>query len=245
MASPTAAFVVIGDEILTGKVQDTNTHTLARVLFERGVRLERVETIPDVVDDIAATVRRLGHAFDLVFTSGGIGPTHDDRTYEGVACAFERKLVFHEGLLAQMAAHYAERGKGALNEARKRMALLPDPCELWQTQGMWVPVVIVENAHVLPGVPQLFEALLLGVAERFGGTRRHRVVLHTDRLEGDIAEPLSLEQARWAEVAIGSYPQYGPDKSFAVMVTLEGENALLVEEIADRLCAAIAGRRAE
>lgn len=244
MPSPTAAFVVIGDEILTGKVQDKNTLALARVLFERGVRLERVETIPDVVADIAATVRRLSEAFDIVFTSGGIGPTHDDMTYEGVAHAFQRKLAYHEGLLAQMAEHYERRGKGELNAARKRMALLPEPCELVQTSGMWVPVVVVENVHVLPGVPDLFEALLQGISERFGGTRRHRSVLHTDRFEGDIAEALSLEQARHPGVAIGSYPQYGPDKPFAVMVTLEGEDAGLVEEIAERLLSAIDGRRA-
>src|SRR5690606_39229044 len=97
-----AGMVVIGDEILTGKVKDENTYTLSRVLFERGVVLARVETIPDDIDEIARTVRRMSEAYTWVFTSGGIGPTHDDMTYEGVARAFDRKLVYRQDVLAKM-----------------------------------------------------------------------------------------------------------------------------------------------
>lgn len=242
-SSATAGMVVIGDEILTGKIQDKNTHTLAQVLFERGVILSRVETIPDVIEDIADTVRRMSKAYRWVFTSGGIGPTHDDKTYEGVARAFGKKLAYRDDVLAKMTAHYSALGKGELNDARKRMALMPEGCELLVGEGLWVPVVVVENVHVLPGVPSLFESMLVGIKDRFSGPRRHRVLLYTDRYEGDIADALAREQAAHPTVAIGSYPQYGEGKRFNVMVTLEGEDASLVEDLAGRLVTDIAGRR--
>lgn len=242
-SSATAGMVVIGDEILTGKVQDKNTYTLSRVLFERGVVLSRVETIPDEIDDIARTVARMSAAYTWVFTSGGIGPTHDDKTYEGIAHAFGRKLAYREDVLEKMAAHYRTLGKGELNDARKRMALMPEGCELLHGEALWVPVVVVENVHVLPGVPTLFETMLDGIKDRFSGVKRHRVLLYTDRYEGDIADALAREQATHPSVAIGSYPQYGAEKRFNVMVTLEGEDAALVEEIAGRLELDIEGGR--
>ncbi len=237
----TAGMVVIGDEILTGKVLDENTFTLARVLFGRGVVLSRVETIPDDIEDIARTVRRMSAAYTWVFTSGGIGPTHDDRTYEGVARAFDRKLAYREDVLARMEEHHQALGKGPLNDARKRMALMPEGCQLLQGPApLWVPVVVVENVHVLPGVPTLFESMLSGIQERFSGVLRHRVLLYTDGYEGDIADALAREQAAHPQVAIGSYPQYGSEKHpaqkrYNVMVTIEGEDAALVEEMASRL----------
>lgn len=244
MSTPvTAGMVVIGDEILTGKIQDKNTYTLARVLFERGVELARVETIPDDVDEIARTVRRMSDAYTWVFTSGGIGPTHDDKTYEGVAHAFGRKLAYRDDVLARMAEHYRALGKGELNDARKRMALMPEGAELLAGEKLWVPVVVVENVHVLPGVPELFESMLDGIKERFTGARRHRVLLYTDRYEGDIADALAREQAAHPSVAIGSYPQYGAEKAFNVMVTLEGVDRGLVEEVAGRLEREIGGAR--
>lgn len=240
-----AGLVVIGDEILSGKIRDENTFTLAKVLFERGVELARVETIPDDVEEIARTVRRMSEAYRWVFTSGGIGPTHDDKTYEGVARAFGRKLRYRDDVLARMEEHYRARGKGPLNEARKRMALMPEGCELIEGEQLWVPVVVVENVHVLPGVPALFASMLEGMRERFSGARRHRVVLYTQRYEGDIADALAREQAGHPSVAIGSYPQYGAEKAYNVMVTLEGVDASLVEAMAERLEREIEGRRAE
>lgn len=246
MRTPVSAgMVVIGDEILTGKIRDENTYTLARVLFERGVPLARVETIPDDVDEIARTVRRMSEAYTWVFTSGGIGPTHDDKTYEGVARAFGRGLRYREDVLARMEEHYRARGKGPLNDARKRMALMPEGCELIEGEHLWVPVVVVENVHVLPGVPALFASMLEGMKERFTGERRHRVLLYTDRFEGDIADALAREQASHPQVAIGSYPQYGGEKAYNVMVTLEGTDTALVEEIAIRLEHDIAATRTE
>lgn len=242
-AAPTAACVVIGDEILTGKIQDRNSHVLARVLFERGVRLIRVETIPDVLTDIAETVRRLSSSVDCVFTSGGIGPTHDDKTYEGVARAFGRTLACHEPTLERFEAYHRSKGRGPLNEARRRMALFPEGCEAWTTGELWVPLVVVENVHILPGVPELFEQMLHAHAHRFSGLPLWRVELFTDQFEGDIADTLDRAQAAHPEIAIGSYPQYGEDVAFKVKVTLEGLVQERVESLATELEASLPARR--
>lgn len=241
--APTAACVVIGDEILTGKIQDRNSHTLAKVLFERGVRLVRVETIPDVLGDIAETVRRLSGAVDCVFTSGGIGPTHDDKTYEGVALAFGRPLAYHGPTLERFEAYHRSKGRGPLNDARRRMALFPEGCEAWTTGELWVPLVVVENVHILPGVPELFEQMLRAHAHRFRGLPLYRLELFTDQFEGDIAETLDRAQAEHPEIAIGSYPQYGDDAGFRVKVTLEGIDREAVETLAGDLEGRLLGRR--
>lgn len=236
-----AACCVVGDEILTGKVHDVNSHVLAKVLFDRGVKLRRVEVIPDVVDEIAATVRRLSSSFDVVFTSGGIGPTHDDVTYEGVAAAFGRPLVFHAPTLDLMAAHYAAKGR-ALNDASRRMALVPDGCVVWSTPGLWVPFVVVQNVHVLPGIPLLFEQMLVAHAARFTGPAIRRVLVFTQLLEGDIADALTAAARTHPAVAIGSYPRLNePDHK--VMVSFEGEDAAEVDALADEVSARIHGFR--
>jgi molybdenum cofactor synthesis domain-containing protein len=236
----TAGFVVIGDEILTGKVQDTNSHSLAQVLFTRGVRLSRIEVIPDVIDEIAATVKRASSAYTHVFTSGGIGPTHDDMTYEGIARAFGRKLVLHEPTVEKMRAHYSLKPE-MMNEARLRMALLPEGCEIWETDGLWVPLVVVENVHVLPGVPMLFKGMLEAAAHRFVGVPLTRELVYTMGKEGDIAAPLAALAAAHPDIAIGSYPRDGGDHK--VMISLEGPDARAVADLAARVADAIGGFR--
>lgn len=242
-AAPSAACLVIGDEILSGKVHDRNSHLLAQVLFERGVRLLRVETVPDALDDIAEGVRRLSARHTYVFTSGGIGPTHDDMTYEGVARAFGVGLAYHEATLRRFEAHRQRAGRGPLNEARKRMALLPVGCEVWEDADLWVPWVVMGNVHVLPGVPELFERMLLAQSHRFVGAPLYRIELFTDAHEGDIAEGLSACQAAHPEVAIGSYPQSGGAAGYAVKVTLETLRREDAEAVALRLLKQLPFRR--
>lgn len=239
----TAALLIIGDEILTGKVQDQNTATLARCLFQRGVALRKVETIPDDLDEIGVALRRLSAVHTWVFTSGGIGPTHDDKTYEGVARAFGRDLAYDEAVLERMRQHYEERGRGEINAARRRMALLPRGCAVLPVPALWVPVVVVENVYVLPGVPVMFERMLHAVADRFTGEPQHLVVLHTDAYEGDIAEVLTAAQDRNPGVRIGSYPQFRENRECNVMVTLEGADSSLVERVAQGLLEPLAARR--
>ncbi len=237
----TACALIIGDEILTGKVQDANSYTLARVLFERGVRLLRIETVSDDIDEIGQTVRKLSGLADYVFTSGGIGPTHDDRTYEAIAKAFDRGLALHAPTLEKLRMDLQQRYPDAvLNDARKRMALLPDPCEIIGVERLWVPVVVVENVHILPGVPSLFSYMINGIKQRFRGEVCERIIIYTRKSEGDIAEDLSRVQHAFPSVAIGSYPEY--DKAtYKVMVTFEGVDVETVHKAARQVERAIDG----
>lgn len=165
-----AAFLVIGSEILNGSIQDTNTPFLAKLLQGRGIALMRVEFVPDDETDISTSIQALKHRVGpdgYVFTSGGIGPTHDDVTYQAVAHTFGTHLVFvcdicdhkftgvslqlHEPTVAKMRAHYASSGQ-ELNAARLRMATLPQGAEVLDTPGLWVPLVNLHNVLVLPGM---------------------------------------------------------------------------------------------
>lgn len=240
----TAAAVVIGDEILTGKTQDTNTQTLARFLVRHGVVLKKTETILDDVDTIAETVRRLSATHDLVFTSGGIGPTLDDVTYAGVAAAFGLSLGRHGETEARMR---AVRPGMELNEARLRMAELPAPCEALWTEGLWVPLCVAGgNVYVLPGVPRLFEAMLGTVpAGRLGGVRaRARAVVLSGRSEGDVAAALLRAKREWPDVAIGSYPSTrdADGQRYRTKLTLEGDDDAEVAGAAAMVATAVDGR---
>jgi molybdenum cofactor synthesis domain-containing protein len=227
-----AACIVIGDEILTGKVHDQNSHTLAKILFERGVEMERVLVIPDRIPVIADTVKEWSARVDHVFTSGGIGPTHDDVTYEGVAQAFGRNLEIHAPTLAIMEEHLRQRYPDRpMNEERKRMALIPQGSEVWTTPALWVPLVVIENVHILPGIPQLFETMMEGCKGRFSGARRARAQIYTHKVEGEIAAVLGRLQKENPDLSIGSYPRIG-DKRYRVMVTIEGLDAAGVGALA-------------
>jgi len=240
---PTAACLIIGDEILTGKIHDVNSHVLAQVLFDRGVRLMRIETIPDDVEGIAEAVARLAKQFTWVFTSGGIGPTHDDKTYEGVARAFGRELVVHRELLARMEGRFRSRfgAEAEFGSARTRMATLPEGAQLWVDWDRdWIPLVVVANVHVLPGVPELFAKMVRDAAHRFAGPKIHRRRIYTHRSEGDIADLLSEAQTQNPAVAIGSYPRFDTE-AYQVMVTLEGEDPDAVEALKNALLGGLGG----
>lgn len=229
---PTAAFLVIGSEILSGQVQDQNTSVLAKMLFHNGISLVRTETVLDSVKDIAQSVVQLSQKHTYVFTSGGIGPTHDDVTYESIAQAFERRLEYHQPSLKKMQEYYQiHYPTSVLNEARKRMVLLPMPCQVIEIDGIWVPLVQVENVYIFPGVPELFAQMVHGVETLFLGTPKMRVFILTQMHEGDIAEFLSDVQRKNPEVGIGSYPA-GAGASYCVKVSVEGMDAKQVADVA-------------
>lgn len=171
----TAGCLIIGDEVLNGKTKDTNSNTLAKTFFNLGIELKRIEVISDDPDEIAEAVQRMVKNYDMVVTSGGIGPTHDDLTYESIGKALNAyPLEYDEETLQRMAAHqktrsYSEEQTEEMVTARKRMALFPSnkngtPVEvIYPQEQLWVPVVRVANkVCILPGVPRLFEALLEG-----------------------------------------------------------------------------------
>ncbi|KAI8992480.1 MoaB/Mog domain-containing protein [Pilobolus umbonatus] len=246
----TAACCIIGDEILNGKTRDSNAYFLAKYLFDLGVDLKRVETIADDYDAIAETIRRLSSQHDLVFTSGGIGPTHDDITYSALAKTYSLPLVLDNETISRMEMMSKQRYEDwSLTEARKRMALFPEPSvKLRTSEDLWVPVVVVnENIHVLPGIPRLFEGLLHSLRPHFeemigGGQQFYRVQIATKYPEGKIASFLSDLQDRSTDIKIGSYPNWGTGKDGArVVVSVVGKDEAMVKSIGDEIVEGIAG----
>ena len=220
----TAGIVIIGNEILSGKVTDTNSPFLARELRKLGVTLQRITTIPDEVDVIAATVKRFAETFEIVFTSGGVGPTHDDVTMEGVARAFGRTVVRHPELDKRLREYL---GANA-NEARMRMADVPDGAELIVDARLGFPTIKCANVYVLPGIPEILEQKFLALKDRFATSPYHLRVIFTRDGEGAIAEHLNATMARYPELLLGSYPKLG-DPEYAVKLTLESKDRAYVE----------------
>jgi molybdenum cofactor synthesis domain-containing protein len=220
----TAALIVIGNEILSGKVTDSNTPFLAREMRGLGVSLERVVVIPDNLEQIAAEVADFSRRFDVVFTSGGVGPTHDDITMDGVAAAFGRPLVEHAELRQAI-----EKFVGArMNSAHLKMAQLPEGAELIVDDKLAFPTVLVENVYVLPGIPELFQAKIVSLRDRFR-TRPYflRQILVRDN-ETRIAEFLNATLLAFPELLLGSYPKLS-DPEYRVRLTLESKDEAYVE----------------
>jgi molybdenum cofactor synthesis domain-containing protein len=220
----TAGIVVIGNEILSGKVTDTNSPFMARELRKLGVTLLRIATIPDDVGVIATTVREFAARYEVVFTSGGVGPTHDDVTMEGVAAAFGRKVVRHPELDRRLREYL---GANA-NEARMRMADTPEGAELIADQRLGFPTIKCQNVYVLPGIPEILEQKFAALAERFTASPYHLRVVFTRDGEGSIAEHLNATMAKYPDLLLGSYPKLG-DPEYAVKLTLESKDREYVE----------------
>lgn len=219
-----AGLVVIGNEILSGKVTDTNTPFLARELRSLGVSLERVLVIPDVLEQIAREVAGFSSRYDVVFTSGGVGPTHDDITMEGVAAAFGRPLVEHPELRRAIESYVGPR----VNEAHLKMARIPEGAELIVDDKLAFPTVLVGNVYILPGIPELFQAKVVALRDRFR-TRPYflRQVLVRDN-ETRIAEFLNATLSAFPELLLGSYPKLS-DPEYRVRLTLESKDEAYVE----------------
>jgi len=231
----TASAVIIGNEILTGKTQDTNTNTLAKILFDVGVDLVRTETILDVESDIVETIQRLSPKVDYLFTSGGIGPTHDDITYAAIAKAFNCKLILHEPTVEKM----SKMSTYPINDARKRMATIPEGSKILETIGLWVPLVVIKNVYILPGVPGIFTKMIEHNRNHFKSeysVKLARKFIYTTLREGDFADPLRDIANKYPQVFIGSYP-----KNDYVTLSIEGENAILVESVGQDVKKAVSG----
>jgi len=221
---PSAGFLVIGNEILSGKVVDTNSPFLAQELRALGVDLERILTIPDEVELIGDEVRAMSGAYDFVFTSGGIGPTHDDLTMEGVARAFDRRVVLSDSILARI-----ERAQGQRpNESQRKMGLIPEGAHLVDAGDLWFPIVIVENVHVFPGIPELFRKKFVAIRERFRGVPFLLRKVFVKQMESDIAEHLNSLLLDFPKLLLGSYPRIG-EPDYKVMLTLESRDAQYLE----------------
>ncbi|MFP5264991.1 MAG: competence/damage-inducible protein A [Blastocatellia bacterium] len=224
MRQKTAAIVVIGNEILTGKSADKNASFLISELYELGVSLRRVVIIPDDVEEIVTAVRESAARFDYVFTSGGVGPTHDDVTIEAIARAFGQPVVRHPELEAMLRGYF---GEGA-DEARLRMADTPRGSELIREKGLRWPVLAMRNVYVLPGVPELFRGKFEAIRERFRAEPFHTSAIYTREDEFDIAPRLDKVAALHTDVEIGSYPTFTRD-DYRVKITIESKESAAVE----------------
>jgi molybdenum cofactor synthesis domain-containing protein len=234
----TAGIVIIGDEILTGKFADENAAFLIGELRALGVELRRIVIIPDVIDDIAATVPELAARFDHVFTSGGVGPTHDDLTMAGIAQGFGTRVVRAPVLEERVRAYWGDR----LSTPNLRLADVPEGAELVYGKDTVWPVVAYKNVYILPGVPALFRRKFIDIRDRFRAVPMTVARVYLDAEEGQIAGDLDAVVAAFAAVRIGSYPRF-TERDFKVLITLEahgpdevaGALAMLVERMGPRV----------
>ena len=215
----TAAIVVIGNEILSAKVVDENGPFLARELRALGVELRRIETVPDEVPLIVDSLKRCLASAKWVFTSGGIGPTHDDVTIAAVAEAFGRRVVLDESTMKLLRARYGDN----LNPARTRLAEVPEGSRVEFHEGYLFPVISLENVTILPGVPSLLREGFTRIRDRFRVAPIFSHALYFTVGEGVLAEHLDATVARFPAVGIGSYPRFD-ETDHRVKVTFDGRD---------------------
>ena len=237
MQNPTAAMLVIGDEILSGRTRDANMYHLAGQLTEHGIDLREVRVVSDDAAAIVAAVQALSAAYDSVFTSGGIGPTHDDITADCIAAAFDDHIDVRPDARALLQAHYDRDGK-ELNEARLRMARIPDSATLIDNPVSIAPGFSVQNVHVMAGVPSVFQAMVASVLPTLtGGAPMLSQTLRIDRGEGDIAGPLGALAIDFADLSIGSYP-FQKDGKYGANIVIRGQDMARIDAAMVRLVAA-------
>ena len=221
--------LVIGDEILSGRTRDANMHYLAGQLTEKGVDLKEVRVVSDDRDAIVAAVNAFRGAYDHVFTSGGIGPTHDDITADCVAAAFGDGIDVRADADKLLGDYYASNGRD-YNAARKRMARIPDSATLIENPVSIAPGFTIGNVHVMAGVPKVFQAMVATVLATIdGGAPLLSVSVRIERGEGDIAGPLGQIAEGYPDISIGSYPFQENGRFGANIVLRHQDEAHLAE----------------
>jgi molybdenum cofactor synthesis domain-containing protein len=230
--SPNAAILVIGDEILSGRTQDTNTNYIAKFLGTLGIDVCEARTVPDIEDEIVAALNALRARYTYVFTTGGIGPTHDDITADAVAKAFGVGIDYHPEVLAMLAARYKP---GEFNDMRKRMARIPLGAELVRNSASVAPGIHIGNVYVMAGVPMIMRAMMEDIAPHLKrGAIVHAATVGARIGEGRIAAGLARIQKDFPELALGSYPYYRED-GFGVQLVARGRDADKVEAAAQAI----------
>ncbi|HVO25301.1 MAG TPA: competence/damage-inducible protein A [Candidatus Margulisiibacteriota bacterium] len=219
MRDKSAAIIVIGNEILSGKVVDTNAAFLAKELRTLGVGLQRILVIPDELDAIAEAVGAYQPAFDILFTSGGVGPTHDDVTIAGIARGLRRRVIRHPLLEEKIREYSGDK----ISEARLKMAEIPEGAELVFEGSLNFPIVLVENIYILPGIPELFRDKFLAMKTRFAVDPYFMRVIYTRAIESSIARYLNATLDAFPLLQLGSYPKLS-DPEYRVRVTLESKD---------------------
>ncbi len=234
MTNPTAAMLVIGDEILSGRTRDANMHHLAGQLTAIGIVLCEVRIVSDDTAAIIAAVNALRAQYETVFTSGGIGPTHDDITADAIALAYGVKIAVRADARALLQAHYDRLGM-EFNASRQRMARIPDGARLIDNPVSTAPGFSLQNVHVMAGVPNVFKAMLASVLpELTGGRPLISQSLRVNRGEGDIAEPFAALAAEYPDLSMGSYP-FNVNGAFGSNLVIRGTDASRIDEAMKRL----------
>ena len=206
MSNLTAGLIIIGDEILSGRTQDTNSNFIANKLVKAGIKLEQIRTIQDDQKTIIDTVKAFHKSYTYVFTTGGIGPTHDDITSESMAIAFNKEFCFHKEAFKILEDYYP---KGEFNEGRKKMAKMPASSELILNPLTVCPGFRIENVFVFPGVPEIMKKMFVNVLKNIEkGESKKIITINTNLYESLIAEKLSIIQEKNPKCSIGSYPYF-------------------------------------
>jgi FAD synthetase len=214
----TAGIIIIGDEILSGKIQDGNSFFMARELWSGGIQVRRISVIPDSTDEIAEEVRNFSGLFDYVFTSGGIGPTHDDVTIEGISKAFGVRTVIDRTLR-----DFLEKKQPSLSPEQLKMAEVPEGAELIITESLSFPLIKIRNVFVFPGIPQLLKKKFLAIEKMFREPVIRLKKVFLNESEDVIAPLLNATVRRFLHVKIGSYPVMD-NADYSVMVTFESQD---------------------
>ncbi|MGC6537437.1 MAG: competence/damage-inducible protein A [Candidatus Puniceispirillaceae bacterium] len=220
MATQTAAILVIGDEILSGRTKDKNIGWLAEQLNEIGIDLIEARVIADVESVIIRHVRELSESYDYLFTSGGIGPTHDDITTASIAKAFGKAVIRHEEAERRLLAHYKDTDI-EFNEARQKMADIPEDAALIDNPASAAPGFILENVYVMAGVPSILQSMFEGLKDKLeGGPKRTRITVQCAIGEGTIATIMQEVSNHFEGLSVGSYPWFKPGQfGTAVVIT--------------------------
>ncbi|MCX8509427.1 MAG: competence/damage-inducible protein A [Rhodobacteraceae bacterium] len=237
MRNPTAAILIIGDEILSGRTRDANMHYLAGELTRIGIDLSEVRMVADGHAAIVRAVKDLRAAYDHLFTSGGIGPTHDDITADAIAAAFGLPLAVRADARAILQAHYDRAGL-ELNAARLRMARIPDGARLIDNPISAAPGFSLENVHVMAGVPNIFQAMVASLLPTLtGGRPLLSQSLRVMRGEGVIAAPLAALAEAFSDLGFGSYP-FVQNGAYGTNLVVRGQDAARLDQAMVRMQAA-------
>lgn len=222
--SKTAGIVIIGNEVLSGKTQDINSYFLCTELRQLGVEVQKISTIQDEIPLIGQEVADFSERFDFVFTTGGVGPTHDDVTIDGIAHGFGLKVVRHPDIERRM----RQRLGGDVNEARLRMANVPEGAMLLATEALFAPVVNIRNVYIFPGIPRILQERFHAIKERFRESPYFLKNVYVRYGEGIIAAMLNDLLVKFPQIMLGSYPVLDLAE-YKVKVTLESKDAAYLE----------------
>lgn len=241
MTAPvTAAICLIGDELLSGRTRDINTQTIAGFLAPYGIQVREVRIVPDETDRIVEAVNALRATYTYVFTTGGIGPTHDDITADAIAAAFGVEIGEHPEVAKMLAARYAEMDT-EFTPARRRMARIPHGASLIDNPVSGAPGFQTENVFTLAGVPKIVEGMLGDIGHRLqtGAVVKSITVRGSDLREGELAEALEQLSDQYEGVSIGSYPWFKTVSDHGVALIARGTDEAVLAEVRDALVALV------